>query len=33
VILQFAEEPDKFAVIEGIKQSTVNEPPTGGKLE
>jgi hypothetical protein len=33
VILQFAEDPDNFAVIEGIKQSAVNGPPTGGKVE
>jgi hypothetical protein len=33
VILLFAEDPDNFAVVEAIKQSAVNRPPTGGKLE
>ncbi len=32
VLLQFAEDPDDFALIEGKKTSALRGPPTGGKV-
>jgi hypothetical protein len=33
VILQFAEDLENCAVIEELRQSALDRPPTGGKVE